>query len=119
MSFLALRHFLLFWPRVFYRALGSVARRKSAGTPGCKCGPWPTSVAHALEVQESHVPTGRHSEHVGPSKPLLTHVHVKRMSDGSCDIGDLECHQSMSSDITYLVMEKFSPTPTCQTCDHF
>ena len=26
---------------------------------------------------------------------------------------------SVSSDITYLVMEKFFPTPTCQTCDHF
>ena len=24
---------------------------------------------------------------------MQTHVQVKRMSDGSCDIWDLECHQ--------------------------
>ena len=44
---------------------------------------------------KSHVPSGRHSEHVllGPSRPLQTHVQVKRMSDGPCHIWDLECHQ--------------------------
>ena len=49
--FLALRLFFLFRPRVVSRALGSVTRREPAGTPGRKCGPWPTSVARALEVQ--------------------------------------------------------------------
>ena len=33
---------------------------------------------------ESQVPTGRHSEHVEPSRPMQTYVQVKRMSDGSC-----------------------------------
>ena len=56
--FLALRHFLLFRPRVFYRALGSVARREPAGTPGRKCGLWPTSVARALGVQRRKFPRG-------------------------------------------------------------
>ena len=37
---------------------------------------------------KSQVPTGRHSEHVGPSKPLQTHVRPKGMSDGSCDSWD-------------------------------
>ena len=30
------------------------------------------------------VRSGRDSEHVEPSRPMQTHVHVKRMSDGSC-----------------------------------
>ena len=42
---------------------------------------------------KSQVLTGRHSEHVGPSRSLKTPVKVKRMSGGSCDIWDLECHQ--------------------------
>ena len=60
--------------------------------PACTFGPWPRSVAPA-GGSKSHIPTGRHSEHVGPSRPLQTHVQVKRMSDGSCDIWDLECNQ--------------------------
>ena len=35
---------------------------------------------------KSQVTTGRHSEHVEPSRPLQTHVQVKKMSDGSCAI---------------------------------
>ena len=31
-----------------------------------------------------NVPSGRHSEYVEPSRPLETHVRVKRISDGSC-----------------------------------
>ena len=41
----------------------------------------------------SHVPTGSDSEHVGLSRPLQTHVQVQTMSDGSCDIWDLDCRQ--------------------------
>ena len=52
---------------------------------------------------KSHVPTRRHSEHVGPSRPLQTRVQVKRMSDGSCDIWDLECHQCRQA---FIAMEK-------------
>ena len=42
--FFAHRHFFLFRPRVFSRALGSRARREPARTPRRKCGPWPRSV---------------------------------------------------------------------------
>ena len=35
---------------------------------------------------KSQVTTGRHSEHVEPSRPVQTHVQVKTMSDGPCDI---------------------------------
>ena len=35
--------------------------------------------------------SGRDSEHVAPSRCMHTHVQVKRMSDLSCDIWDLEC----------------------------
>ena len=36
---------------------------------------------------KSQVTKGRHSEHVEPCRPILTHVQVKKnMSDGSCDI---------------------------------
>ena len=35
---------------------------------------------------KSQVTTGRHSEHVEPSRPMQTHVKVKKMSDGLCDI---------------------------------
>ena len=39
------------------------------------------------------VPTGSDSEYVEPSRPMQTRVQVKRMSDGSCDVWDLECRQ--------------------------
>ena len=42
---------------------------------------------------KSQVLTGSDSEHVEPSRPMQTHVKVKIMSDGSCDIWDLECRQ--------------------------
>ena len=84
--FLVLRIFFLFRPRVFSRAPGSGARREPARAPRRKCGPWSRSVARALGVQKSQVTTGRPSEHVEPSRPMQTHVQVKKMSDGSCDI---------------------------------
>ena len=46
------------------------------------------------------VSSGRHSEHVGPPRPLQTHADVKRMCDGSCDICDLECHQCCQTILT-------------------
>ena len=55
---LAHRHFFLFRPRVFSRALGSVACREPAGTTRRKCGPWPTSVARALGLQSWTSPRG-------------------------------------------------------------
>ena len=68
-----------------------------AGRSSCSRAPWhagsppgPRAQVWALaEVRgtcsgdsKSHVCSGRHSEHVEPSRPLQTHVQVKRMSDG-------------------------------------
>ena len=77
--------FCLFRPRVFSCALGPGARRESARSPLHKRGPWPGSVARALGLQSHEnwqVTTGRHSEHVEPSRPMQTHIEVKKMSDG-------------------------------------
>ena len=52
--------------------------------------------------------SGRDYQHVESSRPMQTHVQVKRMSDISCDIWDLEYHQT-PKDNTYLVMENFFP----------
>ena len=65
-----------------------------------------------------HGRSGRDSEHVEPSRPLKTHVQVKRMSDGSCDIWDVEWHQYRQTILPWW-WKSFSPTPTCQICDHF
>ena len=85
MCFFAHRHFFLFRPRVFSRVLGSGARRARPNST--------TQVWALAEVRgtcsggsKSQVTTGRHSEHIEPSKPMQTHVQVKKMSDGSCDI---------------------------------
>ena len=79
------RHLFLFGPRVFSRALGSGARRQLAQTPRRKCGPWPRSVARALGIngrENWRVTTGGHSERLEPSRPMQTHVQVKKISDG-------------------------------------
>ena len=47
------------------------------------------------------VPMGRDSKHVEPSRPLQTHVQIKRMSKGSCDIWNLECHQCRQTLLTW------------------
>ena len=94
-----------------------MARREPGRTPlacsGPGRGPW-----RVLWGFKSQVRSGRDSEHVEQSRPLQTHIQVKRMSY-VCDMWDFECYQCrLSSDNAYLVMEKFSPTPTRQTCDH-
>ena len=71
LCFLAHRLFFLFRPRVFSRALGSLARREPAGTPRRKCGPWPTTVARVLRVQSRKSPRGGIPStwgHPGPCK---------------------------------------------------
>ena len=35
---------------------------------------------------KSEVTTGRHSEHVEPSRPMQIHAQVTKMPDGSCHI---------------------------------
>ena len=70
--FLAHRHFFLFRPRVFSRALVPGARREPAGAPRRKCGPWVTSVARALGIQNGKSPRGgipSTQGHPGPCKP--------------------------------------------------
>ena len=68
-------------------AAGLFSCSRLRGTQGArpdpvrKFGPWPRSVARALAV-ESRTPLGEDSEHVEPSRPLQTHVQVKRMSGG-------------------------------------
>ena len=72
------------------------------------------------------VPSGRDSEHVEPSRPMQTYVRntcdtfytwVKKMSDDSCDIYDIECRQCRH---TLLRNGKVFPRYlTCETCDHF
>ena len=115
---LSLRHFFLFRPHVFSRALGSVARREPTRNTTAQVWALAEVRGTCSGGSKSQVPTGRYSEHVGPSRPLQTHVQVKRMSDGSCDIWDLECHQYLQTLLTWW-LKSFFPTPTCQTCDHF
>ena len=92
--------FLLFRPRVFCRALGSVARREPA-RPRTQVWALAKVCGTCSGGSKSQVPSGRHSEHVESSRSLQTHVQVKRMSDGSCDIRDLECHQCRQTILTW------------------
>ena len=50
---------------------------------------------------KSHVPPGRHSEHLEPSKSLQTQVQVERISDSSCDISVFERHQCRRTILTW------------------
>ena len=78
--------------------------------------PWPSGSpprprAHAWALAEVWgtcsggpkwpVPSGKDSEHVEPSRPLQTHEQVHRMSAGSYDVWDLECHQCRQTLLTW------------------
>ena len=83
---------------------------------------WPRSVARALGVQSGKSARGGipiTSSRPGPWKPtcIIHYQQVKEMSDVSCDIWDLECHQCRQTLHTWWWIF-FSQTPTCQTCDH-
>ena len=65
-----------------YRLRGTQEARLNTTAQGCAL----------TEVQgmffggsNSHVTTGRYSAHVDPSRPMQTHAHVSKLSDGSCD----------------------------------
>ena len=110
--FFTLRHFFLFRPRSF---LVLSAPWHAGSRPDTKYdtktnAQWKMQVWALAEVRGTcswgskwQVPTGSDSEHVGPSRPMkptyrlkecpTAHVQVKGMSDGSCDIRDLECRQ--------------------------
>ena len=113
--FFAHRRFFLFRQRVFL----VLSAPGHAGSPpehhgpslGPGRGPW-----HCSGVSKSQVTTGRHSEHVEPSRPMQTHVQVKKcptahMISRILNVVNVVRH--------YLVMEMCSPAPTCETCDHF
>ena len=90
--FLALKHFF-FSGRGTFLVLS--APWHAGSPPGPRAQVWAVAEVRGTcsGGSKPHVPTGGHSEHVRPCRPLPTHVQVKRMSDGSCDIWDLECHQ--------------------------
>ena len=70
-------------------AAGLFSSSRLRGTQGAR----PKSTAQVWALAEvrgtysggskSQVTTGRHSEHVEPSRPMQIHVQVKKMSDGS------------------------------------
>ena len=114
--FLALRHF-------FSSGRGSCLVLSAPWHAGSPPGHWVQAWALAVVRgtcsggSKWHVPSGRDSEHVEPSRCMQTQEQVERMSDDSCDIWDLECHQCRQTLLTSR-WKRFSPTPTCQTCDH-
>ena len=59
---------------------GSLPKHHGASV-GPGRGPW-----HVVWRSKPQVITGRHSEHVEPSRPMQIHVQVEKISDGSCDI---------------------------------
>ena len=89
-----LLHISTFFP---LPAAGRTTSSRLRGTKGAR--PNTTAQVWALtEVRgtcswgsKSHVTTGRHSEHVETSRPMQTRVQVKKMSDDTCDVLDLEC----------------------------
>ena len=92
---------VFFWPfGIFFSSgRGSFLVLSAPWHAGSQPGPR-TQVWALAEVRgtcsggsKSQVRSGRDSERVAPSKPLQTHVQVKRISDVSCDIWHLECHQ--------------------------
>ena len=95
MCFFHPSEFFLLRPRVFPRALGSVAHRELARTPHASLGPgrgprhvlWGFKVARPLG--EAFRARRAIQAHANP------HVHntLLTKSDVSCDIRDLECHQ--------------------------
>ena len=96
--FFTLRQFFLFRPRVFPRALVSVAHRELARTPyaslGLGRGPWHVlwGLKVARPLGEAFRARRAIQVHANP------HVHniinrAKKLPDVSCDTWDLECHQ--------------------------
>ena len=83
----------------FLPAAGLFSWSRIRGTKGAR----PDATAQVWVLAEARrtcsggsnwqIPTRSDSEQVEPSRPMHTQVYVKRMSDGSCDIWDLECRQ--------------------------
>ena len=93
-AFLALWYFFLFRPRVFPRALGSVARREPARTPYASWGPgrgpwyvlWGFKMARALG--EAFRARRAIQVHANPRTYILKYVikSLKKLSGVPCDI---------------------------------
>ena len=82
--------------------------------PGLNTQDWaPAEVRGACSGgRKWHVRSGKHSEHVEPSRPMQTHVHNTLLTGYKKNVRRLMWYlgswmSSMSSDITYLVMENF------------
>ena len=109
-------------PRVFPLALGSVEHaepvRTQKGSLSNGRGPWHVfwGVKEAHPLGEAFRPCRAVQAHANPDiyNTILT---GKKMPDVSCHIWYLECHQRRQT--LHAMMEKFSPTPTCPTCNHF
>ena len=72
-------------PWVVSRALDSGAR--GGAHPNTTAQVWTLAEVRGTFCggAKSQVTTGRHSEHVEPSRSMQTHVQVKTLSDSSCD----------------------------------
>ena len=115
--FFTLRQFFLFRPRVFPRALVSVAHRELARTPyaslGLGRGPWHVlwGLKVARPLGEAFRARRAIQVHANPPVhiPLPGINKIKKMSNVSCDISDLECHQYRQTLHTWF--KCFPPTP--------
>ena len=63
-------------------------RDKKGACPNTAAQVWALAVVRGTRSggSKSQVTTGKHSEHVEPSRPMQTHAQAKKMSDGSFDI---------------------------------
>ena len=64
----------------------SLLRGRQGGRPDTTAQVWALAEVRGTcsGGSKCQVPTGSDTEHVEPSKPMRTHLQVKRMSDGSC-----------------------------------
>ena len=95
-----------------FPAAGLFSCSRLQGTQGAR----PNTTAQVLTLAEvrgqcsggskSHVTTGRHSEHVDPSRPIQTHVQVKKCLTANVISRILNVVNVVRQ---YLVMERYFP----------
>ena len=123
---------LFFWPSGIVFASGRGSFLVLSAPWHARSPPGPLTQVWALaEVRGTwsggskwHVRSGRHSEHVEPSRPMQTHVHIyvinrfKKCPASHVLSGILNVTNVVRHWRTWW-WKTFSPTPTCPTCDHF